>query len=116
MTATSPSARREPARGSTRAAVLFAVLAGAFLSALAHAGLSGGAAAVRRTETRALVAELGLTDLALFTEARYTRNPSLADLQSAFQDGPLTFEHFPSGSLVAPPHDLGRGRIETPAE
>ncbi len=116
MTATDPSARREPMRGSTRAAVLFAALGGAFLAALAHAGLAGGAAAVRQAETRALVAELGLTDLALFTEARYTRNPSLADLQSAFQDGPLTFEHFPSGSLVAPPHDLGRGRIETPAE
>ena len=53
-----------------------------------------------------LVASLGLTDLALFTEARYTRNSSQADLQSAFQDHPLAFEHFPSGSLIGPPPGL----------
>jgi hypothetical protein len=41
-------------RGSTRAAALFAVLVGAFLAALAHAGLAGGAAAGRQAETRAL--------------------------------------------------------------
>lgn len=54
--------------------------------------------------TRAqLVGQLGLTDLALFTEARYTRHPSQADLHSAFQDHPMSLEHFPSGSLVSPP-------------
>jgi hypothetical protein len=116
MTGATSSDRRLPPRGSSRAAALFVGLGGAFLAALAHAGLAGAAAESRRAETRALVADLGLTDLALFTEARYTRNPALADLHSAFQDGPLTFEHFPSGSLVAPPHDFGRGRIETPAE
>jgi len=51
---------------------------------------------------RALVEKLGLTDLALFTEARYTRHPSQADLHSAFQDHPAALEHFPSGSLVPP--------------
>jgi len=55
---------------------------------------------------RALVMELGLTDLCLFTEARYTRNLSQADLYSAFQDHPMAFEHFPSGSLVLPPRHL----------
>jgi len=50
-----------------------------------------------------LVRELGLTDLCLFTEARYTRHISQADLHSAFQDGPASMEHFPSGSLVLPP-------------
>ncbi len=49
-----------------------------------------------------LVRTLGLTDLALFSEARYTRHPSQADLFSAFQDFPAAFEHFPSGSLIAP--------------
>ncbi|OQX32060.1 MAG: hypothetical protein B0D96_10450 [Candidatus Sedimenticola endophacoides] len=53
-----------------------------------------------------LVADLGLTDLALFTEARYTRHLSLADLHSAFQDHPMALEHFPSGSLVPPPRRL----------
>ena len=53
-----------------------------------------------------VVAKRGLTDLTLFTEARYTRHPSQADLHSAFQDHPLAFEHFPSGSLIAPPEGL----------
>jgi hypothetical protein len=55
-----------------------------------------------------LVQELELTDLALFTEARYTRHPSQADLHSAFQDHPLALEHFPSGSLQLPPRWLTR--------
>jgi hypothetical protein len=50
----------------------------------------------------ALVRDLELTDLCLFTEARYTRHPSQADLHTPFQDHPLSFEHFPSGSLVTP--------------
>jgi hypothetical protein len=50
-----------------------------------------------------LAGELQLTDLCLFTEARYTRNLSMADLHAAFQDHPMALEHFPSGSLVTPP-------------
>ncbi|MEO5336657.1 MAG: hypothetical protein H7841_07170 [Magnetospirillum sp. WYHS-4] len=49
-----------------------------------------------------MVRELGLTDLCLFTEARYTRHLSQADLHTAFQDHPLSLDHFPSGSLVPP--------------
>lgn len=52
---------------------------------------------------RALVRHLGLTDLAIWTEARYTRNPSQADLFSAFQDFPSSLEHFPAGSIVPAP-------------
>ncbi len=52
---------------------------------------------------RELVGQLDLTDLALFTEARYTRHPSQADLHSPFQDHPLALEHFPTGSLVPAP-------------
>jgi hypothetical protein len=54
----------------------------------------------------ALVRELELTDLCLFTEASYTRHPAMADLTTAFQDSPLSFEHFPSGALVSPPPPL----------
>jgi hypothetical protein len=50
-----------------------------------------------------LVGTLVLTDLCLFTEARYTRHPSMADLHSPFQDHPMALDHFPSGSLVTPP-------------
>lgn len=51
---------------------------------------------------RELVKRLGLTDLALWTEARYTRHPSQADLFTAFQDFPASFDHFPAGSIIAP--------------
>ena len=57
---------------------------------------------------RITVPELGLTDLALFTEARYTRHPSQADLHTPFQDHPLSFDHFPSGSLLSPPRWRGQ--------
>lgn len=50
----------------------------------------------------ALVKQLRLTDLCLFTEARYTRHLSQADLNTAFQDHPLSMEHFPSGSFTQP--------------
>lgn len=50
-----------------------------------------------------LIARLGLSDLALWTEARYTRHPSQADLFSAFQDSPGAPEHFPAGSILSPP-------------
>ena len=52
-----------------------------------------------------LVGNLQLTDLCLFTEAGYTRNLSLADLHAPFQDYPMAFEHFPSGSITTPPFD-----------
>jgi hypothetical protein len=51
---------------------------------------------------RELVGELGLTDFAIWTEARYTRHPTQADLFSPFQDFPSAFEHFPAGSIIAP--------------
>jgi hypothetical protein len=49
-----------------------------------------------------LVKNLRLTDLCLFTEARYTRHLSQSDLNTAFQDHPLSLEHFPSGSFTQP--------------
>ncbi|KJU86290.1 hypothetical protein MBAV_001513 [Candidatus Magnetobacterium bavaricum] len=53
-------------------------------------------------DKRQLVRELALTDLALFTEARYTRHLSQADLFTPFQDFPSSFDHFPAGSIVPP--------------
>jgi hypothetical protein len=59
---------------------------------------------------RGLVEQYDLTDICLFTEARHTRNPAMADLTAPFQDHPMSLEHFPSGSIVSPPmrrkHDL----------
>ena len=56
--------------------------------------------------SQVLAATLQLTDLSLFTEARYIRHLSMADRFSAFQDHPLSLEHFPSGSLIGPPVHL----------
>ncbi|MCK7500019.1 MAG: hypothetical protein MZW92_64010 [Comamonadaceae bacterium] len=67
-----------------------------------RSGGRSGAAQGAGGETREL------TDLCLFTEARYTRHPSQADLHSAFQDHPLALEHFPTGSLIVPPAGIAR--------
>ncbi|MBW7902877.1 MAG: hypothetical protein H3C26_15450 [Rhodocyclaceae bacterium] len=68
--------------------------------------------AVATEHAAMLVAQFGLTDLALFTEARYTRHRAVADLHSAFQDHPFGLEHFPSGSLLPPPVHLTQARHE----
>ncbi|HEY3275105.1 MAG TPA: hypothetical protein VGJ94_00670 [Syntrophorhabdaceae bacterium] len=60
-------------------------------------------------EREVLVKDYGLTDLCLFTDARYTRNPSVADRATPFQDHPLSLEHFPSGSIIAPPPGIAYG-------
>ena len=59
----------------------------------------------------AVPAPEGRRYLALFTEARYTRHPSQADLHSAFQDHPLALDHFPTGTLVPAPR-LGLGAAQ----
>lgn len=71
-----------------------------------HAGRRVGADQPILQGKADLVRTLGLSDLCLFTEASYTRHLSLADLRTPFQDYPLAMEHFPSGSLVAPPPHL----------
>jgi hypothetical protein len=76
--------------------LLFALLA-------VHARYSQATAASGRQERAGLVRTLQLTDLCLFTEARYTRHPAMADRFAPFQDHPGAMEHFPSGSLVTPP-------------
>lgn len=62
-------------------------------------------------EQAEMVRILGLTDLCLFTEARYTRHPNLADLSTPFQDHPMSLEHFPSGMIMpVPPHLMPQSR------
>lgn len=72
-------------------------------AALLHAERTERRAGPGRERNRTLVTQLRLTDLCLTTEAPYTRNPSLADRHTPFQDHPVALEHFPSGSLIAPP-------------
>jgi hypothetical protein len=85
--------------------LVLAMAAGALLSVLSSvdAVLRARTAQNRLERSGEMVVRLALTDLALFTEARYTRHLSQADRHSAFQDHPTALDHFPSGALVAPP-------------
>lgn len=81
---------------------------GLFALMLVHAAFGQDAHRPALLEKRELVRRLELTDLCLFTEARYTRHLSQADLNTPFQDYPMSLEHFPSGSFVMPPEGLRR--------
>ena len=91
-----------PSRGSSLALAVLAALAWAGLGMWVHALWAQAGGVARQQQASQLVRDVGLTDLAWFTEARYTRHLSQADLHSALQDGPGALEHFPAGSLVAP--------------
>ncbi len=71
-----------------------------------HAIVAVKYAAARLAVKAEIVKKLGLTDLCLFTEARYTRHLSQTDFNTPFQDHPMSLEHFPSGSIVGPPAQL----------
>jgi hypothetical protein len=77
---------------------LLAILALVVRSKLAVSGFSPVAQDLAK-----ITAALRLTDISFSDDARYTRNPSQADLFSAFQDYPGSIDHFPSGSVIAPP-------------
>jgi hypothetical protein len=98
-----------PTRPST---VLFQALALllTLLSLLfAHAAIQKASDRQRLQDVARLTADLGLTDLALFSEAPYTRHPSQADRHAPFQNHPLALDPFPSGSFAAVPEHLLRG-------
>ncbi|MFP4307294.1 MAG: hypothetical protein ACLFRG_04080 [Desulfococcaceae bacterium] len=97
-------------RPSTLLAALLLPLVGGWLYLFAvHPALTAARHAERRIAGRTLVRKLGLTDLALFTEARYTRHPSQADRFAPFQDHPMALDHFPSGGMIPPP-EMRKGR------
>lgn len=60
----------------------------------------------RLEHERQIVNALQLTDLALFTEATYTRHPNLADRFVPFQNHPMALSQFPAESLLPPPVHL----------
>lgn len=104
------------ARPTTPAFIAIAVFSAGLGLAGLHAKLSEPAESLRLAANAELVGRIGLTDLALFTEARYTRHPSMADLHTAFQDHPASFEHFPSGIFVPPPTGLASGTLSNSIE
>lgn len=92
-------------RASTRFLAFLAAACAAGVEAAHHAASEQARRAPDVEGRAALVRRLGLTDLALFTEARYTRHPSQADRFTPFQEHPASLEHFPSGSIAAPPRE-----------
>ena len=86
---------------------LFACLMTLLALVMAALVADGHLSAIRTCPVRAVNRQLAqafqLTDLALWTGARYTRHPSQADLFSAFQDGVGALEHFPEGALAPAP-------------
>ncbi len=87
---------------------LLFLLLGALLLGLArvHSLAAAQAREPALSRTAQVVADLGLTDLCLTTEARHTRHPSQADRHAPFQSHPLALDHFPSGSIIGPPPAL----------
>ena len=96
------------ARRSTYAFAVVGFGLAAFSTTFVDSGLRRAGAETALERDAEMVSRLGLTDLCLFTEARYTRHLSQADLHTAFQDHPFSLDHFPSGSLVSPPKRIGR--------
>jgi hypothetical protein len=81
--------------------LFFCLLALLLLAVRSRQAVSDFQPVVRDLEE--ITAAMELTDIAFSNDARYARNPSQADLFSAFQDYPGSIEHFPSGSIIAPP-------------
>ena len=86
---------------------IFTLLMAAEALALALLLTAGHFATVRTEPTRRcnrqLVRAFELTDLAIWTGARYTRHVSQADTFAAFQDSMGALEHFPEGALAPLP-------------
>lgn len=100
MTARFPAYRPRPLHCLLVLLVIFSLVqAGLFLHAR-----SAGIRQQRNAATWDIVtAGLGLTDLCVATEARYTRHPAVSDPIAPFMDHPGAIEHFPTGSFWASP-------------
>ncbi len=90
-------------RGSTLAGWALGLCALALALILLDGARPGDARDAATRRGHELARAVGLTDPALFTEARYARHASQADFHAAFQDHPMALEHFPAGSLMPPP-------------
>lgn len=79
--------------------LLLALDGALFLDGLSRRKAQGAALARLEVATSGL----GLTDLAVATEARYTRHPAVSDAVAPFMDHPGAIEHFPTGAFWLPP-------------
>jgi hypothetical protein len=95
-----------PTRKSSLFFIFVGLGAAAFFFMAGHSYYENLKARVAWREKARMVERLELTDLCLFTDARYSRHPSMADRHTPFQDSPMAMEHFPSGTVVLPPPHL----------
>jgi len=92
--------RRSPGR------IALVLLAGEIAAALVLAAVGVEERRAARGDPAAapaLTASLQLTDLTLWSAASYCRHPSQADVFAAHGEHPAAPDHFPDGSIVAPP-------------
>ncbi|HSH69151.1 MAG TPA: hypothetical protein VK997_04480 [Deferrisomatales bacterium] len=94
---------RGPARGSTWFGLVAGSLGLTLLALLALAKVQEPGTLAAMARKRQVVETFGLTDLSLFTDARYTRHPTQTDLTTPFQDHPVSLERFPSGMVMPLP-------------
>ncbi len=90
-------------RPATFLALFCLVLASIVLILISQGRQSASADVEARAMHDTLTSQLGLTDLCLATEARYTRHPALTDDLAPFMDYPQALDYFPSGLFWAPP-------------
>jgi hypothetical protein len=103
-------------RKSNAFAIFTALCVGGLSLLFIHAGAERKDRTPMLIEKKKMVEHFGLTDLCLFTDARYTRNPAVADRSSPFQDNPLSLDYFPSGSILPPPSHLRAHALDRKAE
>jgi hypothetical protein len=88
-----------PATGVLLALVLLLLLGGLTCAGIADRRTEQ-AGQIRRIQQ--VVAGLALTDLALTSEARYTRHPAVSDAVVVGMDHPGGLDHFPSTLFFSP--------------
>ncbi|MBI4793204.1 MAG: hypothetical protein HY789_10910 [Deltaproteobacteria bacterium] len=89
-------------RPSSYLFIIFLLIGAVDACLLANRQMTGQARAAGVARQQTAVAGLGLTDLCVATEARYTRHPAASDSVAPFMDHPGAIEHFPSGSFWRP--------------
>lgn len=94
---------RPASRSSSRLLVLLAFFLLATLFVVREQGRCRQEQEGRIGIARSVVASLGLSDLALASEARYTRHPLASDPLVVGMDHPGAVDRFPSTLFWAPP-------------
>jgi hypothetical protein len=94
-------------RPSGNLGLMLTVAALAVMGLSLHARHLGAGFSMHQPIIDITVSGLGLTDIVIATEARYTRHPAVSDPLVPFMDHPGAVEHFPTGSFWMVPPQVG---------